>query len=236
MRVASEQELALAGAVRGLLPTVDDGALPRPYSFRRGGRTFVCPVDMTLRSWLSLNTSAAALGDAATALMPSAADRARSDEAFARWRRDHPAAVPHIRQATWGVPRSWFLLVVEEERESYDANGHAGVRYRARIGDARRRLTRAHAVLSSVIDDIDIHEELVDLGGWLAAFDDDGWVELDYAGVARLLGTTLDSDRSALDVHTAIGALKRGDLAAAGEAYRRFERRWRLVNAYERAN
>jgi hypothetical protein len=51
-----------------------------------------------------------------------------------------------------------------------------------------------------------------------------------------LLGPGLREDRSARDVHVALRALQRGDLAAAGEAYRRFEDRWRVVSAYERAN
>jgi hypothetical protein len=176
------------------------------------------------------------LGEAMMHLLVPTDVRARADAAFVDWRRDHPAAVPHIRQATWGIPRTWFLLVVEDEREGYDAGGRPGVRYRARLADARRRLTRAQATLASVIEDLDLHEELVELQAWLDAFGDDGWVELDYAGVARLLGPALAKDQSARDVHVALRALRKGDFAAAGVAYRRFEERWRRVNAYERAN
>jgi hypothetical protein len=168
--------------------------------------------------------------------MLSPAARSQADDAFVRWRRDHPAAVPHIKQATWGVPRTWFLLVVEDEREAYDAAGRPGVRYRARLADARRRLARARSTLSSVIEDLDLQEELADLTVWLDAFGDDGWVELDYAGVAQLLGSALADDQSARDVHVALRALRRNDFAAAGVAYRRFEERWRIVNAAERAN
>ena len=46
-------------------------------------------------------------------------------------RSDHPREVPHIRQTTWGIPRTWFVLVVEDERELYEVSGQTSVRYRA---------------------------------------------------------------------------------------------------------
>jgi hypothetical protein len=110
------------------------------------------------------------------------------------------------------------------------------VRYRAAIADAKRRLGRAHAVLRKVIDETELLDELTDLAEWLAAFDDESWVELDYAGIATLLGEGLVADESARDIHRALAALRSGDFATAGLAYRAFEERWRVVNAYERAN
>jgi hypothetical protein len=70
----------------------------------------------------------------------------------------------------------------------------------------------------------------------LQAFDPAGWLELDYAGIARCFTAGLDDDHSALDIHRALGALRRGDWATAGAAYRTFEARWRIINAYERVN
>jgi hypothetical protein len=234
--VASEQRSSLDSLVRGSAPAADGTDVTGAYVLTRDSREFLCPVDLPLRCLLSLGAQEEALGEAAMHLLMPAEVRARADEAFVTWRRDHPGTVPHIRQATWGVPRTWFLLVVEDEREQYDGGGRPGVRYRARLADARRRLTRAQATLASVIEDLDLHEELVDLQAWLDGFGEEGWLELDYAGVAGLLGPALAQDQSARDVHVALRALRKGDFAAAGLAYRRFEDRWRTVNAYERAN
>lgn len=235
--VATEQQRALVGVVQGPGTLVDHGPVQTGYTLSRDGRDFVCPVDLSLRCLLSMSALVEELGDSTVRLMMPAWTRALADDGLARWRRDHPSAVPHIRQETWGVPRTWFLLVVEDEREAYDADGRPGIRYRARIRDARRRLSRAQRTLNAIIEDLDLQEELIDLGAWLDSFGDDGWVELDYAGVAQLLGPdALAEDRSARDVHSALQALRRGDLAVAGGAYRRFEERWRRVNAFERAN
>jgi hypothetical protein len=234
--VATEQQVALAAAVHGPLSVVDHSGLSGAYVLTRDGRDYLCPVDLPLRSWLAMSSLVEEFGDVAVRLLMPAATRALADEAFVRWRREHPAAVAHIRQETWGVPRTWFLLVVEDEREAYDAGGQPGIRYRARINDARRRLGRAQSTLTAVIEDVDLHEELADLSSWLDTFDEDAWVEVDYAGVAQLLGTAAAQDQSARDVHRALQALRRGDYAAAGTAYRRFEERWRGVNAYERSN
>jgi hypothetical protein len=118
----------------------------------------------------------------------------------------------------------------------FDVGGSMSVRYRARIVDARRRVASAHNVLRRVIDEAELLDELLDLGSWLEAFDETSWVELDYAGVAQLLGDAVSSDQSARDIHRALKALRKGDFATAGESYRAFEERWRVVNAYERAN
>jgi hypothetical protein len=233
--LVTEQQTALARAVASpglLLETEGRGS----YVLRRDGHTYFCPTDMPLRSWLSLTSLVQSVGGATAHLWFSAESLAVADEAFLRWRQAHPEAMPHIRQTTWGIPRTWFVLVAEDEREMYDVAGQTSVRYRARMSDARRRMDAANAILSRVIDDADLMEELGDVSGWLEAFDDAGWVELDYAGVARLLGTALASDTSAGDIHRALAALRRGDFAGAGEAYRVFEERWRAVNAFERAN
>jgi hypothetical protein len=158
------------------------------------------------------------------------------DEEYTAWRTANPSAQAHIRQATWGVPRIWFLLVAQEERDSYVDDGVTSVRFRASIADARRRLLSAFTVLNAALDDEELLGELGELGRWLAGFDDECWVEVDYAGVAGLLGPDLDSDRSAYEVTTALRAIARNDFATAGQVYRQFEERWRRVAALERAS
>lgn len=235
--VSTEQREALLHTVHQHL-ALDARQQPRAagYVLTREGRDYVCPVELPLRTWVALGQVDDALGEDVARLLVNGEERARADAAFVRWRRDHTAAVPHIRQATWGVPRVWFLLVVEDEREMYDVEGRTTLRYRARLVDARRRLARAQSVLHEVIEDLDLHDELGDLRDWLESFEDGAWLELDYAGVGWLLGDALAADRSARDVHTALRALRAGDVGAAGTAYRRFEERWRAVNAMERAS
>jgi hypothetical protein len=234
--LAAEQRTVLTRAVTAAAISIEPGRQSDVYVMRREGRTFFCPVDMPLRSWLSMTSLIDAIGGTAAGAIVSAETLALADEGFLRWRRDNPQAVPHIRQVTWGVPRTWFTLVVEDERTGYTDATIASVRYRARILDARRRVAYAHRTLRKAIDDSALLGELGGLGSWLAAFHHDSWVEVDYAGVAQLLGQRLAEDHSARDIHQALDALGRGDLVAAGTAYRSFEERWRVVGAFARAN
>lgn len=234
--LAVEQRTVLSRTLSAGTPSVDVDQLPGSYVLRRNGQAFLCPVDMQLRSWLSLTSLVESLGAAPVNVFFPPSVLATADEDFMRWRRDHPQAVPHIRQATWGVPRTWFTMVAEDERETYTVGATESVRYRARVHDARRRLASAHSVLSKTLDEDELLEELVDLSRWVASFDEASWVEVDYAGVAQLLGAGLRADRSAMDIHRALDALRKGDVAAAASAYQEFEHRWRVVNAYERAN
>lgn len=232
----TEQRSALLRVVTSAALTIEPDQTAGAYVLRRQQRAYFCPVDLPLRSWLSLTALVNSLGDAAAHLILPPDSLVTAGDEFLRWRRDHPQEVPHIRQSTWGVPRTWFVLVTESEREVYDGDGRASVRYRAPVLDARRRLTAASRVLRAVFDDADLLDELQELHSWLESFDDSSWLELDYAGVARLLGDRLLGDASAAEVHRALEALSRRDYAAAGTAYRSFEERWRVVNALERAN
>jgi hypothetical protein len=232
----AEQRTVLTRAVTSSTISIESGGATDVYLMRREGRTFFCPVDMPLRSWLSMTSLIDTIGGAAAGVIVPADSLALADQQFLRWRRDNPQAVPHIRQVTWGVPRTWFALVVEDERAQYETRGAGSVRYRARVLDARRRAASAHRTLRTAIDDSGLLEELSGLGSWLATFHNDSWVEVDYAGVAQLLGERLLEDHSAREIHQALDAIARGDLATAGTAYRVFEERWRVVNAFERAN
>ncbi len=234
--LVSEQATVLNRTVASAAIGVDNQHTYAPYVLRLAGRSYYCPADMPLRSWLSLTSLIDSLGDANVQLLLPPESITMVDEGFLSWRRAHPEAVPHVRQTTWGVPRTWFVLVADDERELYDASGSSSIRYRARVTDARRRVARAQRVLHQVIDESDLREEMQDLACWLDEFDAASWVELDYAGVAQFLKGELDDDRSAADIHRVLTALGSADWAAAGEAYRRFESRWRVVNAHERAN
>lgn len=232
----NEQTTVLNRTVASAAIGVDNEHTYAPYVLRLAGRFYYCPADMQLRSWLSLTSLIDNVSDVNVQLLLPPESVTVVDEVFLSWRRAHPEAVPHVRQTTWGVPRTWFVLVTDDERELYDAGGSSSIRYRARITDARQRVERAQRVLHQVIDESDLREEMQDLACWLDAFDAASWVELDYAGVAQYLEDELEEDRSAADIHRVLKALGAADWAAAGESYRRFESRWRVVNAHERAN
>ncbi len=235
--LTAEQQAVLRRTVTSAtVNAADDPSVAAAYELRREGKLHVCPVDMPLRSWLSLTTLVDSVADPSLNLLVPAGSLAVPDEIFLRWRRDHPQAVAHIQQVTWGVPRTWFVLVAADERELYDAGGFSSLRYRTRMLDARRRTGSAHRILRDVVDDVELLDELTGLETWLEAFDDASWVELDYAGVARLFSADLREDHSARDISRALRALRASDYAAAATAYRSFERRWRAVSAYERAN
>lgn len=234
--LAREQETVLARATASSAPPSGGDDLAGCYLMRHEGRLFLCPLDLLLRSWLAL-----AAFTADTDATPGALffDRTRLEVArdeFAAWHLLNPRAVPHIREATWGVPRTWFLLVTQEERTVYNVQGTESVRFRTPMADARTRLASAEGLLSEMVDDAELIDELADLGGWLSAFSAESWVEVDYAGVAGLLPGRVDEDMSAYQISSALAAIARRDFAAAGEAYRRFVERWRVVNGLERAN
>ncbi len=234
--LVTEQTTVLNRTVSSAVIGVDNDHTYAAYVLRLDGRSYYCPADMPLRSWLSLTSLIDSVGDVNMQLLLPPESIAVADEGFLAWRRAHPEAVPHVRQTTWGVPRTWFVLVADDEREVYDAGKFASIRYRARIADARSRVEAAQQILHRVIDGSDLRREMHDLASWLDAFDGASWVELDYAGVSQHLDGDLEEDESAGEIHRALSALRAGDWAAAGESYRCFEGRWRVVNAYERAN
>lgn len=209
----------------------DDSA----YLLRADDDIFVCPHDIRLRSWLALAELIDEVGDQQLRLLsPGSLEHVNPD--FMSWRSKNPDAVPHIRQQTWHVPPAWFLLVDPDQQETYQVDHQTSVRYRCPIVQARRRMSSAFAVVRRTFADEPIVEVLSELGSWLESFHPHSWIELDYAGVALLLGDDLAHDRSSADVSEAVRALSRGDVADATAAYERVVQRWRQVRMAEHAN
>ena len=234
--VATEQQTVLRRTVTGAAVDLEAGTPPDVYVLRRDGRLHLCPIDLALRSWLALTEFLGNRADPGLRLLVPPDALAVADERFLQWRRDHPRAVPHIQQSSWEVPRIWFVLAADEEREVYEAGGFLSLRYRARIGDARRRAIAASRALRGLASDVEVLDSLSALRFWLDNFDDESWVELDYAGLARIVGDDVRHDHSAKDISEALKALRAGDMTAAATAYHRFQQRWEHITAYERAN
>jgi len=200
-----------------------------------GDDVFVCPHDIRLRSWLALAELIDEIGDEQLRLLsPGSLEHVNPD--FMSWRNQHPDAVPHIRQQTWQVPPAWFLLVDPREQETYRVDHRTSARYRCPIVQARRRMSTAFAIVRRTFADEPIVDMLSELGSWLESFHPHSWLELDYAGVAWLLGAELEQDRSCADIAHAVKALSHGDVADATAAYERVTERWRQVRMAEHAN
>jgi len=233
----AEQERSLHAAVRAQAIGLVDGG-DTAYWLERGGRTFAAPGDELLRSWLALTRLAGSLPpSAARALTPGTlVDEA--DEALRDWRRDHPEAAPHVREAAWRLPLPWLLLPSPEEQETYTADGQTSVRYLTPMVQARRRVARAHAAGRRHFPDSDELAELVDLGRWLESFHAHSWVELDLAG----LGTVVrevdadEPDRSLRDMGAAVRALREDRVEDSADAYQRITAWWGLLALREHGN
>ncbi|MEU0677701.1 hypothetical protein ABZ330_33420 [Streptomyces sp. NPDC006172] len=199
----------------------------------------VCPWRTRLRGWQALGELGDELpGPVLDAALPQVV-RLQAERDYERWLSRNPDARPWIRTATWQIPLNWFALVSDEERE-YD-KGAAEVapvlRYRTPMVQARRRVARSLRALKDALDEGPLIEGLVDVGRWLEEFHPRSLVELDYGGLVHALPAgDLEDDHSAADVAAGVDALRRGDGAAAGEAYGRLVERWRSVRDRRSAN
>ncbi|POX58365.1 hypothetical protein C3492_38295 [Streptomyces sp. Ru62] len=203
------------------------------------GVVCVCPWRTRLRGWQALEELPEELPPPVLdAVLPPVVRRQAAQD-YERWLARNPDARPWIRTATWQVPLNWFVLVSDEERR-YD-KGTADVppvlRYRTPMVQARRRVARALRTLKDTVEEGPLIDGLVDVGRWLEEFHPRSLVELDYGGLVHVLPAgELEGDHSAADVAAGIEALRRGDGAAAGEAYGRLVERWRAVRDRRSAN
>ncbi|QHA05608.1 hypothetical protein GQF42_21995 [Streptomyces broussonetiae] len=203
------------------------------------GVVCVCPWRTRLRGWQALGELVEELPAAVLdAVLPPVVRRQAAQD-YERWLARNPDARPWIRTATWQVPLNWFVLVSDEERryEKGTAEVPPLLRYRTPMVQARRRGARALRTLKDTVEEGPLIDGLVDVGRWLEEFHPRSLVELDYGGLVHVLPAgELEGDHSAADVADGIEALRRGDGAAAGEAYGRLVERWRSVRDRRSAN
>ncbi|SDL23890.1 hypothetical protein [Streptomyces indicus] len=225
----------------------------------------VCPWRTRLRGWQALGALDEQLPrPVLDAVLPPVVRRQTAQD-YASWLERNPDARPWIRQATWHVPLSWFVLFSDEERryeEKYayeeehayeetraheeqrvhgEEAGTGGaaplLRYRTPMVQARRRVARALRTLREHFDEGPLVEGVTDVGRWLEEFHPRSLVELDYGGLVHALPSDhLDEDHSAADVAAGIAALREGDGDEAGAVYARLMDRWRAVRARQFAN
>ncbi|UXY28498.1 hypothetical protein [Streptomyces sp. HUAS TT20] len=233
----------LRRSLADLLPTP-----PVPVPVHESGDAFVldvdgvvcvCPWRTRLRGWQALGELSEEFpASVLDAVLPPVVRRQAAQD-YERWLTRNPDARPWIRTATWQVPLNWFVLVSDEEREYAKGGAEEAplLRYRTPMVQARRRVARGLRTLKDAIEEGPLIDGLVDVGRWLEEFHPRSLVELDYGGLVHAVPAgELEGDHSAADVAEGIDALRRGDGAAAGEAYGRLVERWRTVRDRRSAN
>jgi hypothetical protein len=225
-----ERELCLRATLGSrLLPSPGTEIL---VTERGPGDVLVCPLDTRARA------GAAVLGFLETetpflkaAVLPVAEPAARrsAEQAVAELG-DSPA---HIVSASWTVPLPWFALVDQEDRR---VRRHPRrVWWQIPIGRARGRAERAEEVIRTAFGDSGAAEVLAETAAWLARFDRDSVVELDYGGLVQLFDDAgLRSDTSAAQVRDALRALRDGDAEGARRGYERLRAFWSPVAGKQR--
>lgn len=222
-----------------------------------------CPADLTQRTQLALRALRAQFQPAVlNALLPAHVFVEATDRLADR--RGAAPHVPHVRSSTWHIPLVWFVLFhpagrlpeqesqpesqpesqLESQPESQPAeearqgaalrSAARSIRYLASMSDARRALARTLAAVRRTPTGLLPSADLEDLGRWLEEFHARSIVELDYAGLAELLGG--DGDDSVAAVMAGVAALRPESFDDAVAGLVAVRDRWTAVRALERAS
>ncbi|MGH3745083.1 MAG: hypothetical protein ACRDTP_09515 [Mycobacteriales bacterium] len=226
--VAAERAAAIVAVVRPTLDVDQEHALVEVVD----GVTYICPARTQLRVW----EAAAVFRDGLPELVADAfIPQQLADEAtdqLAGWREVSPGLVPHVRSACWTIPLAWFLLFDPAEELRQDVE----LRFVASLDACRRRAARAGAVLAATLPQVPMLADLQEIDRWLEQFHRMGRVELDYGGLAALMGEALAEETSVADLAQGLDALAHGNGAGAAQAYERVAGRWRELQLRENAS
>ena len=231
----AEQREALAA----LLPVLPLGAVTeaprRTYAMDIDGDVLLCPDEAALRVRQALEDLLTELPDQVLRALVPAGGLERVDFGALREDKCPSDAMPHILTARWHVPLVWFVIFDDEDR-SVGVDPMRELRYRTPMVEARRRVGKAHRLLSRARPEWDL-EPLTRLGCWIESFHPHAWVELDYGGLVHLMDPeTLTVDRSAKDVTAALVAVTEGNDEEAINAYHQLRKRWWALRVKERAS
>ncbi|CAL9668352.1 hypothetical protein SUDANB95_07320 [Actinosynnema sp. ALI-1.44] len=202
-----------------------------------GPGPLVCPLDLRARSAAALvgflATSTPVLQESALSVPPEAI-RSRASAVMAELTR----GAVHVISTTWTVPLPWFTLVDPDARRIVPAprdDPERQVSWRAAMPDARRRVARAHKVVSRSLGDEGPAKVLSDTARWLDHFAADAAVELDYGGLVQLMDDKeLLEDTSAQDVNAIVDALETGDAEEVALRYEQLRDFWGELARRER--
>lgn len=238
-RLVAEHRMALAGVLSVPPRPVPTEEVAEAFVVEVGGVPLICPVQSRLRSWVALGQFRDRLPpELLHAFVPPAA-LARAEADHEQWGAHETSAALRILTATWSVPLQWFVPFSPRDRVMDLAAEVPTVVHRAGMSAARRRVARALRTVEESLGELDVLEQLTDLGRWLEEWHPRSLVELDYAGLARVAGQDVAGqaeDTSVADVAAALAALAAGDDGAAVERYSCLVERWAEVAALEHAN
>ena len=241
--LAAEQAESLARAIASPPRPAPEQESDHAYVRWSEGVTYICPWQTRLRSWLGLSRLRVTAPQLRAALPAAAVDAAISG--FAGCRGRHGRLRIHIQARTWSVPPAWFTPFGPDER--WLVLGQAGpsraLVYTALMPTARDRVRaamrsyRAAGGAAGAAPGPGTLADLAQVSSWLAEFDPQALVELDYGGLVQLLSDdALHADQSVAEMTAVVGALARGELELATAMYRRVTQRWRPLAALERAS
>ncbi len=208
--------------------SLNDGVLSATWN----DTTYVCPRHPRLRLLEGLlGFRNAYPGLTAELLIPEeVAERAAAElEAL----KDHdPGAKSHILSSPWHVPLRWFSAFDPAERSVVPVAEGSTVLYRTTIAQANDRLTRTLVILQAAGFQDAVIDQVQELHNWVAGFDDEFLLELDYGGVAEFFSEgALALDETAADIQASLGALEAGNLDEASEHYSKAAARWAQAQA-----
>lgn len=238
--VASRERAAMTRAA--IRPTLKiPPSWEEAYLLVEDGLTKACPWDLQVRVWAAYEEMAATLpAMIAESFVPPREAVAAAAGLAALRAEGGRAALAHVQTSTWAVPLRWFLAFEPGERHVVAEPGPGGAReltYRTSMAAARRRLSRALAVIRRTIPDGGVAAEVTGLARWLEDFHPFSTLELDYGDLARLMDAeSLRSDTSAADAAEALASLAEGDGDGAARAYVRALVRWRELAGTAVAN
>ncbi len=217
----TESRTAVVRLITGRPPLAPEAALVR----RVGARIHLCPLQLAERQAVALLAFRDIVPEPVIDAFVSAEEAGGALTAVQRLYRP-----PHIQEASWEVPLLWFVAFGAEERHFVNPPEGRGPRltYLTVARTALDRLDRAISVIEgNVADGEEMAESLTELVDWLASFDDDSLVELDYGGLAAIISEgELAIDLSCEELWDAIEALERRDAAVAMARYEAVSNRW----------
>jgi hypothetical protein len=206
---------------------------------RVGDTVYVCPLETELRTLQSLVSFCRSMPEEVAGAFVPAGEVERAVEALDRLGREQPQSRSHIQQAVWHVPLHWFALFEGAERRLHPPTGGQPARltYQTAMSQARARVSRALALLRELMDDAELVDAVEELREWLYGFDQGSLVQLDYAGLTRVMPyEELAGDRSAEEVWEALEALEEGDVHRSSDLYATLLGRWAAVRGRESSN
>jgi hypothetical protein len=209
--------------------TTDDA-----FRIQVDGATYLCPRSPRLRMLEGVLAFSNAYPT--SGLLPERTVRHAAAE-LEQLRSESPTLRSHILTSPWHVPLRWFIPFTPSQRELYEGDHGASIRYRTGLGVARTRVNRAVETLEEAGFDASVIDQVADLARWLDEFTSEALVELDYDTVAALFSEAdLAFDDSAEEVNASLEALAELDYDAAGRHYAEVASRWAVAQAVTYAN